>query len=75
MNVNFKNAYNHLECINIICNYGTKIKDVLDMFSNKIGKNKNQFRFTYKLENLDYNDERKIEDILFDFAKIEFIEK
>ena len=49
--------------INIQCVYGTKIKDALEMFAHRIGKNKNQFRFIFNVKLLDYNDDRKIEQV------------
>ena len=47
-----------------ICDYGTKIKDVLDKFSNRVGKPKDKYRFLFNGKILDKNDERKIENIL-----------
>ena len=47
--------------INIICDLRTKIKDALEMFSTRVGKNKEQFRFLCDGHTLDYNDNRKIE--------------
>ena len=46
-----------------ICDYDTKIKDVLDKFSNRVGKSKNKFRFLFNGKILDNNDERKIEKL------------
>ena len=75
MNLTFENEYNRLNVINIICIYGTKIREALEMFSNRMGKNKNQFKFFYKLNYLDYNDDRKIEDVFSDLSIIKFNEK
>ena len=47
---------------NFVCDYGTKIKDVLDKFSNRVGKPKDKYRFLFIGEKLDNNDERKIEN-------------
>ena len=74
MNLTFENEYSHVH-MNIICNYGTKLKDALEIFSNRIGKNKYQFTFIYNLKNLDYNDERKIGDIFVGNTIIKFSEK
>ena len=49
---------------------GTKIKDLLDKFSVKMGAPKNNFIFVYNGEKLKHDDPRKIEEILQDFAKI-----
>ena len=49
---------------------GTKIKDLLDKFSVKMGAPKNNFIFVYNGEKLKHDDSRKIEEILQDFAKI-----
>ena len=49
---------------NFVCDYGTKIKDVLDKFSNRVGKPKDKYRFLFIREKLDNNDERKIENFL-----------
>ena len=49
---------------------GTKIKDLLDKISEKIGAPKNNFIFLYNGEELKHDDSRKIEEILKDFAKI-----
>ena len=48
---------------NFVCDYGTKIKDVLDKFSNRVGKPKNKCRFLLDGKILDNNDERKIEKL------------
>ena len=60
LNITFVGVFN----INIVCDYDTKIKDVLDKFSNRVGKPKDKYRFLFKGEILDKNDERKIENIL-----------
>ena len=49
---------------NFVCDYGTKIKDVLDKFSNRVGKSKNKFRFLFDEKTLDNSDERKIVKLL-----------
>ena len=49
--------------IPITYNFGTKIKDALEIFSNKIGKNKNQLNFHYNGRYINYNDERKVEEV------------
>ena len=49
--------------IPITYNFGTKIKDALEIFSNKIGKNKNQLNFNYNGRYINYNDERKVEEV------------
>ena len=49
--------------IPITYNFGTKIKDALEIFSNKIGKNKNQLNFYYNGRYINYNDERKVEEV------------
>ena len=49
--------------IPITYNFGTKIKDALEIFSNKIGKNKNQLNFRYKGRYINYDDERKVEEV------------
>ena len=66
MNLTFEVKDGHDIRINIICNYGTKIKDALEMFSTRIGKNKEQFIFFYNGHTLDYNDNRKIEQLVGD---------
>ena len=48
---------------NFVCDYDTKIKDVLDKFSNRVGKPKDKYRFLFKEKILDNNDERKIEKL------------
>ena len=60
MNITFVGG---VKC-NIVCDYDTKIKDVLDKFSNRVGKPKDKYRFLFKGDKLDKNDERKIENIL-----------
>ncbi len=56
--------------IHIICNYGTKIKDALEMFSTRVGKNKEQFEFLYNGRRLDNNDDREIEQLFSDNTRI-----
>ena len=53
----------HDPMIPITYNFGTKIKDALEIFSNKIGKNKNQLNFYYNGRYINYNDERKVEEV------------
>ena len=48
--------------VNFVIDYGTKIKDVLDKFSMKIGVPKFNYSFLLNGEELKYDDERKIED-------------
>ena len=74
MNIVLKviNPYMH---INIQFNYGTKIKEVIEIFSKRIGKPKNDYLFIFNGETLRYNDERKIENVLPDCIVIEAIEK
>ena len=47
----------------ITYNFGTKIKDALEIFLNKIGKNKNQLNFHYNGRYINYDDERKVEEV------------
>ena len=47
----------------ITYNFGTKIKDALEIFLNKIGKNKNQLNFHYNGRHINYDDERKVEEV------------
>ena len=61
--------------INIVCNHGTKIKDALEMFSTRVGKNKVQFIFLYDGHTLDYNDNRKIEQLFSGDPRIWVIPK
>ena len=63
MNLTFEIKDSKGTIINIICNHGTKIKDALEMFSTRVGKNKEQFKFLYNEHTLDYNDNRKIEQL------------
>ena len=72
MNITFQiNTGNN---INLICDYGTKIKDVLELFSKKIGKPKNNYYFLYDGYKLNYNDERKIENVFPNIVVIKAIE-
>ena len=61
--------------INIVCDHGTKIKDALEMFSTRVGKNKLQFLFLYNGGKLDYNDNRKIEQLFSGDPRIWVIPK
>ena len=61
--------------INSFFNYGTKIKEVIENFSQRIGKSKYNYIFLFNANMLDYNDERKIEDVLHDYAALTAIEK
>ena len=63
MNLRFEIKDSYGTKINIVCNHGTKIKDALEMFSTRVGKNKVQFIFLYNGGKLDYNDNRKIEKL------------
>ena len=53
----------HDPMIPITYNFETKIKDALEIFSNKIGKNKNQLNFRYNGRYINYDDERKVEEV------------
>ena len=70
MNLIFEIKDGHDTKINIVCNHGTKIKDALEMFSSRVGKNKVQFTFLYNGHALDYNDNRKIEQLFPDDLRI-----
>ena len=61
--------------VNIACNHGTKIKDALEIFSNKIGINKNHFQFIINGQRIDYNDNRKIEQVFAFHGLIIVLEK
>ena len=61
--------------INSIFNYGTKIKEVIENFSQRIGKSKYNYSFLFNGNILDYNDERKIEDVLFACVVLTAVEK
>ena len=61
--------------LNSIFNYGTKIKEVIENFSQRIGKSKYNYSFLFNGNTLDYNDERKIEDVLHDYAALTAVEK
>ena len=61
--------------INSVFNYGTKIKEVIEKFSKRIGKSKYNYSFLFNGKILDYNDERKIEDVLFDCVVLKAVEK
>ena len=61
--------------INSVFNYGTKIKEVIEKFSKRIGKSKYNYSFLFNGKILDYNDERKIEDVLFDCVVLTAVEK
>ena len=62
MNISFVGGVN----CNFVCDYDTKIKDVLDKFSNKVGKPKDKYRFLFNGKILDNNGESKIENFLSD---------
>ena len=49
---------------------GTKIKDLLDKFSVKMGAPKNNFIFWHNGEELKHDDSRKMEEILKEGANI-----
>lgn len=68
MNITFEESSGFR--INLIVDYGTKIKDVLEKFSTKIGVPKFNFYFLFNGESLNYDDERKIEEHLLDRANI-----
>ena len=74
INLIFKIKRPYSKSINLVFNFGTKIKDVLETFANKIGKNKNQFIFIFNVNVLDYNDDRKIEQVFSDFSAIIVLE-
>ena len=60
----------------ITYNFGTKIKDALEIFLNKIGKNKNQLNFHYNGRYINYDDERKVEEVFGgDIQRINVFEK
>ena len=60
---------------NFIFDYGTRIKDVLEKFSKRIGIPKFNYTFLFNGNTLNHDDERKIEDELFDCAVITVIRK
>ena len=74
-NLTFEIKDGHKEAINIICDIRTKIKDALEIFSTRVGKNKEQFIFICNGSKLDYNDNRKIEQLSFGAPKILAIPK
>ena len=61
--------------LNSVFNYGTKIKEVIENFSQRIGKSKYNYSILFNGNILDYNDERKIEDVLFDCVVLTAVEK
>ena len=61
--------------LNSVFNYGTKIKEVIENFSQRIGKSKYNYLFLFNGKILDYNDERKIEDVLFACVVLTAVEK
>ena len=63
MNLIFEIERPYPKSINLVFNFGTKIKDALETFAHRIGKNKNQFIFIFNAKLLDYNDDRKIEQV------------
>ena len=75
MNLTFEINDGYGTKINIVCNHGTKIKDALEMLSNRVGKNKVQFIFLYNGHALDYNENRKIEQLFSDIQRIWVIPK
>ena len=74
-NLTFEIADGYNTKINIICDLRTKIKDALEIFSTRVGKNKEQFIFIYNGSILDYNDNRKIKQLSFGAPKILAIPK
>ena len=62
MSIVFVIRNGHDPVITITYNFGTKIKDALEIFLNKIGKNKNQLNFYYN-GRINYDDERKVEEV------------
>ena len=70
MNLTFEIKDGYDTKINIVCNHGTKIKDALEMFSTRVGKNKEQFEFLYNGRRLDNNDDREIEQLFSDNTRI-----
>ena len=76
MNIMFVIKNGHDPVIPTIYNFGTKTKDALEIFSNKIGKNKNQLNFYYNGRYINYNDERKVEEVFAgDFPTVVVFEK
>ena len=76
MSIVFVIKNGHDPMISITYNFGTKIKDALEIFSNKIGKNKNQLNFRYNGRYINYNDERKVEEVFLSVVpKINVFEK
>ena len=61
--------------LNSVFNYGTKIKEVIENFSQRIGISKYNYSFLFNGNILDYNDERKIEDVLFACVVLTAVEK
>ena len=59
--------------INLVCNYGTKIKDVLELFLKRVGKPKNNYYFMYKGLRLNYNDERAMENVFSNGAVVKAV--
>ena len=75
MNLTFEIRDFYTKPINIVCNFGTKVSEALEMFSKRIGKNKNQFCFIFDAQKLDYNDDRKINQVFPDCAIILALKK
>ena len=75
MNLLFQIANSSGTKVNIVCNHGTKIKDAFEIFSNKIGLNKNHFQFIVNGQRIDYNDNRKIEQFFEFEGRIIVLEK
>ena len=61
--------------LNSVFNYGTIIKEVIENFSQRIGISKYNYSFLFNGNILDYNDERKIEDVLFACVVLTAVEK
>ena len=74
LSIRFKvdHPYKHFACA---FDYGTKVKDVLNRFSIEIGKPKDKYIFLFNARKLDYNDERKIENIFDNGALINVLMK
>ena len=74
LNIHFKliHPYKYFNCV---FDYGTKVKDVLNRFSIEIGKPKDKYRFLFNARDLDYNDERKIENVFDNNITVTVIEK
>ena len=73
MNITFE-VFSTKKKFNLICEYGLKIKEVLDQFSIKCGKPKNNFYYLFNGKRLDYDDKRKIENVFQDIDVINALE-